>query len=58
MCAALPTAWKLHMTQMYRVMGTTKEAFEKEKPKPTSLCFENSKVTLSDILMYLFNVFV
>lgn len=37
------TAWKLHMTQMYRVMTTTKDAFEKEKPKPTSLCFENSR---------------
>lgn len=41
--AGLPTAWKLHMTQMYRVMTTTKKAFEKEKPKSTSLCFENSK---------------
>lgn len=32
--AVLPTARKLHMTQMYRVMTTTKEALEREKPKP------------------------
>lgn len=57
-CAAMPTAWKLHVTHVYRVMATTKETFEKEKPKPTWLYFENSKITLSNILMYLLNFFV
>lgn len=54
----MPTAWKLHVTHVYRVMATTKETFEKEKPKPTWLYFENSKITLSNILMYLLNFFV
>lgn len=56
-CVAMPTAWKLHVTLMYRAMATTKETFEKEKPKPTWLCFENSKTTLSNILIYLLNFF-
>lgn len=35
-----------------------REHLRKKKPNPTSLCFENSKVTLSNGLMYLFNLFV